>query len=152
MSGTHELALETRGAAGFITLNRPQALNALTLEMTRALGAALDAFEADAAIRRVVLKGAGNRAFCAGGDVRALYDWAKAGRRAEMLQFWREEYQLDWRIARFSKPVVVLVDGLVMGGGVGLFLHARASRRQRARRVRDAGGRHRLLPRRRRDL
>ena len=119
-----EVLVESRGAAGFIALNRPKALNALNLGMVRRIGAALDAFAADPAISRVVIKSAGGRAFCAGGDIRALYEWGRAGRHADMLGFWREEYELDWRIARFPKPVVALADGLVMGGGVGLFLHA----------------------------
>ena len=119
-----DLIVERRKAAGVITLNRPRALNALTLAMTRAIAAALDRFEADPAIRRVVIKASGDRAFCAGGDIRALYDWGRAGRHDLQVGFWREEYALDWRIARFAKPIVALCDGLVMGGGVGLFIHA----------------------------
>ncbi len=123
-SPTDEVLVETRGAAGSIVLNRPKALNALNLGMVRQIGAALDAFAADSKVRHVVIKSSGGRAFCAGGDIRALYEWGRGGRHADMLRFWREEYELDWRIARYSKPVIALADGLVMGGGVGLFLHA----------------------------
>lgn len=119
-----DLIVERLGSVGFITLNRPRALNALTLEMTRSIAAALDAFEADPEVLRVVIKAAGDRAFCAGGDIRALYDWGRAGRADLQIGFWREEYALDWRLARYPKPVVALCDGLVMGGGVGLFIHA----------------------------
>jgi len=119
-----DLIVERLGSAGFITLNRPRALNALTLDMTRAIAAALIAFEADPAVLRVVIKAAGDRAFCAGGDIRALYDWGRAGRADLQIGFWREEYSLDWRLARYPKPVVALCDGLTMGGGVGLFIHA----------------------------
>jgi enoyl-CoA hydratase len=112
------------GAAGRITLNRPDALNALTLKMIEGIAAALDAFEADPAIRTVVLDGAGDRGFCAGGDIRALYESRLRG-PALAEDFWRKEYRLDLRIARFPKDVVAFMDGIVMGGGVGVSGHAR---------------------------
>jgi enoyl-CoA hydratase len=115
---------ERRGAAGFIILDRPRALNALTLPMVRAIAAALDAFERDAGVARVIVASAGGRAFCSGGDIRLFYELGRAGDHAAQLDFWREEYQLIRRIARYSKPCVELVDGIVMGGGVGLFAHA----------------------------
>lgn len=115
---------ERRGAAGFILLNRPQALNALTLPMVRAIAAALDDFAGDANLARVVIASAGGRAFCAGGDVRLFYELGRAGDHAAQLDFWREEYQLNRRIARYGKPIVALIDGIVMGGGAGLSLHA----------------------------
>ena len=118
-----EVICEQRGAAGFITLNRPQALNTLTHGMVRAIASALDAWELDPAIQRVVITGAGERAFCAGGDVRVLYDQGKAGAHAEQLQFWRDEYCLNYRIKTYPKPYVALIDGIVMGGGVGVSLH-----------------------------
>ncbi len=118
-----EILFERRGAAGLITLNRPQALNAVTHAMVRALRAQLDAWGADPAITRVVIKAAGARAFSAGGDIRALYDLGQAGRRAEALQFWRDEYPLNVAIKNFRKPYVALIDGLVMGGGVGVSVH-----------------------------
>src|SRR3954467_8553366 len=123
MTETAEIICETSGAAGLITLNRPQALNALTLDMVRAMRRALDAWADDPHVTRVVVTGAGERAFCAGGDIRHLYELGKAGRRDEALGFWREEYALNVRIKRYPKPYVALIDGLVMGGGVGVSLH-----------------------------
>ena len=118
-----EVLCERRGAAGMIVLNRPRALNAVTHGMVRAIASALDAWENDPAVTRVVVTGAGDRAFCAGGDIRQLYELGRAGRHAEALAFWREEYILNARIKRYSKPYVAVVDGIVMGGGVGLSLH-----------------------------
>ena len=115
---------ERRGAAGFILLDRPRALNALTLPMVRAIAAALDGFERDPRVARVVVASAGGRAFCAGGDIRLFYEMGRAGDHVAQLAFWREEYRLNRRIARYAKPFVALVDGIVMGGGVGLFAHA----------------------------
>jgi enoyl-CoA hydratase len=112
------------GALGRITLNRPAAINALTLDMVRLIDAALDGFERDAAVRCVLLDGAGERGLCAGGDIVALHDAAKAGEPALPQAFWREEYRLNARIARFPKPFVAIMDGVVMGGGVGLSAHA----------------------------
>jgi enoyl-CoA hydratase len=114
---------ERRGAAGFIVLDRPKSLNALTLPMVRAIGEALDAFERDQRIERVVVASAGGRAFCAGGDIRLIYEQGKRGDHAAQLAFWREEYQLNRRIKRYSKPYISLIDGIVMGGGVGLCVH-----------------------------
>jgi enoyl-CoA hydratase len=118
-----EVLVERRGCSGFLVLNRPKALNALNLNMVRLIAAALDEWERDAAVARVVVTGAGGRAFCAGGDIRLLYEQGKAGDHAAQLAFWREEYQLNRRIKRYSKPYVALVDGIVMGGGVGLSAH-----------------------------
>jgi enoyl-CoA hydratase len=120
---TTDILFERRGAAGLITLNRPQALNALTRGMALSLRAQLDAWASDPAITRVVVTAAGGRAFCAGGDIRALYDLGKAGRHEEALQFWRAEYPLNVAIKNFRKPYVALIDGMVMGGGVGLSVH-----------------------------
>ena len=111
------------GALGRLTLNRPQAINALTLEMVRQLHVGLDQFEADPAVEVVVLDGAGERGFCAGGDIVALYEDVRAGSDEPRI-FWSEEYVLDARIARFPKPVVAIMDGIVMGGGIGLAGHA----------------------------
>lgn len=122
-AGEPEILIERRGEAGLVTLNRPRALNALTLGMVRALHAALDAWAADSAVTRVAIAGAGGRAFCAGGDIRRLYELGRAGRTDEALAFWREEYALNVRIKRYPKPYVALIDGIVMGGGVGVSLH-----------------------------
>ena len=118
-----ELLCERRGVAGLVTLNRPQALNALTHAMVLELSRALDAWADDPAVTRIVVTGAGERAFCAGGDIRHLYDLGKAGRHEEALRFWRDEYPLNVRIKRYPKPYVALIDGIVMGGGVGISLH-----------------------------
>jgi enoyl-CoA hydratase len=106
-----------------ITLNRPQALNALTLDMAVRITALLREWASDPDVGAILLDGAGDRAFCAGGDIRALYDGAKAG-SALPAQFWTTEYRLDVLIARYPKPVIAIMDGLVMGGGVGLAAHA----------------------------
>ena len=123
-SAEAEALIQRRGRAGVIVLNRPKALNALTLAMVRLIAVALDEWETDAAVDRIVLLGSGERAFCAGGDIRRLYDLGRAGDHGAQLTFWREEYQLDRRIKTYPKPIVALVDGIVMGGGVGLAMHA----------------------------
>ena len=120
---TPDVICARQGAAGVITLNRPQALNALTLPMVDAMRMALDAWEHDPAITRIVVQGAGEKAFCAGGDIRALHDAGKAGDHQTMLDFWRREYELNVRIQEYGKPYVALIDGIVMGGGVGVSLH-----------------------------
>src|SRR5580692_2587469 len=117
-----DLIVRREGAAGVIRLNRPKALNALTLEMGRGIVAALDAFEADPKVSLILLEGAGERGLCAGGDIRSLYESARAGGDLGKI-FWREEYILNARIAAFPKPYVAFMDGLVMGGGVGLSAH-----------------------------
>jgi enoyl-CoA hydratase len=108
--------------AGSITLDRPEALNSLTLEMVRDFARALDEFGDDRDIVAVIVTGEGGRAFCAGGDIRALYELPQ-GERGRYATFWREEYELDARIASFPKPYVAVMDGIVMGGGVGLSAH-----------------------------
>ena len=118
-----EALVQRRGRAGVIVLNRPQALNALTLTMVRLIAAALDEWEEEDAVDRIVFLGAGERAFCAGGDIRRLYDLGRAGDHDAQLTFWREEYQLDRRIKTYPKPIVALVDGIAMGGGVGLAMN-----------------------------
>jgi enoyl-CoA hydratase len=123
MSETDEVVCRREGAAGTILLNRPAALNALTLGMVRAMRPALEAWANDPAVTRVVVMGAGEKAFCAGGDIRRLYELGRAGDLAEALAFWREEYELNILIQRFPKPYVSLIDGIVMGGGVGVSLH-----------------------------
>ena len=123
MADTTDILFERRGAAGLITLNRPQALNALTRDMALRLHAQLDAWADDHAVTRVAITAAGERAFCAGGDIRALYDLGKDGRHNEALEFWRAEYPLNVAIKNFRKPYVALIDGMVMGGGVGVSVH-----------------------------
>jgi enoyl-CoA hydratase len=123
MADKPEILFERCGAAGLVTLNRPQALNAVTLAMVRALAGQLAEWAKDAAVTRVVVQAAGDRAFSAGGDIRALYDLGQAGRHAEALTFWREEYQLNAAIKRYPKPYVALINGIDMGGGVGVSIH-----------------------------
>lgn len=123
MSTEPEILFERRGCAGFVTLNRRHALNAATDTMVRALAKQLDLWENDSAIDRVVIKASGERAFCAGGDIRALYEQYKAGEVQKSIDFWRDEYTLNHRIKHYPKPYVALIDGIVMGGGVGLSVH-----------------------------
>jgi enoyl-CoA hydratase len=118
-----EILFDRRGVAGLVTLNRPKALNAVTLGMVRALTRQLKEWRADPSVTRVVLSAAGGRAFSAGGDIRALYEAGTTGRHAEMLAFYGEEYVLNTMIKRYPKPYVALIDGIVMGGGVGLSVH-----------------------------
>jgi enoyl-CoA hydratase len=118
-----EILFERRGAAGLVTLNRPKALNAVTHGMVLALRAQLDDWANDPAVTRVVIAGAGERAFSAGGDIRAIYDLGIAGRYDDEMQFWRDEYPLNAAIKSFRKPYVALIDGIVMGGGVGVSVH-----------------------------
>ncbi|WP_369375712.1 enoyl-CoA hydratase/isomerase family protein [Streptomyces sp. cg36] len=112
----------TRGRAAYLTLNRPRALNALTHAMVRRIDAALTAWEDDPSVEAVVLTGAGERGLCAGGDIRAIHADARSGGTASAA-FWRDEYRLNARIARFPKPYVAVMDGIVMGGGVGVSAH-----------------------------
>jgi enoyl-CoA hydratase len=118
-----EILFERRGAAGLVTLNRPQALNAVTLGMVRALARQLEQWRHDPAVTRVVVTAAGGKAFSAGGDIRALYDAGTGGRYGDMLAFYGEEYVLNSVIKHYPKPYVSLIDGIVMGGGVGLSIH-----------------------------
>jgi enoyl-CoA hydratase len=118
-----EIICEKRGSAGWITLNRPQALNTLTHSMVREIAAALDDWEHDGQVERVVITGAGERAFCAGGDVRALYDQGRAGQHDAQMRFWFDEYRLNQRVKTYPKPYVALIDGIVMGGGAGVSIN-----------------------------
>ncbi|CCE06641.1 enoyl-CoA hydratase/isomerase [Bradyrhizobium sp. STM 3843] len=119
-----DLIVRREGSAGVIRLNRPKAINAMTLEMSLGIDAALDQFEADPAVAVIILEGAGERGLCAGGDIRGLYESSKAGGDLGK-RFWRQEYVMNARIASFPKPYVAYMDGLVMGGGVGLSAHGR---------------------------
>lgn len=119
---TDQIISRVTGNLGHITLNRPKALNALTQEMVDEITRLLVAWEGDDTIGAVLIDGAGDRAFCAGGDVILLHDSGKAGDdRAS--NFWRTEYALNDLIHRYSKPYITLIDGFVMGGGVGLSVH-----------------------------
>ncbi|HEY0107277.1 MAG TPA: enoyl-CoA hydratase/isomerase family protein [Rhizomicrobium sp.] len=113
---------ERRGAVGLITLNRPKALNALTHGMVVAMHAQLKAWAVDDAVGCVVIQGTGERAFCAGGDIRALYESGKSG-TAYIHDFYRDEYLLNAYIKHYPKPYMALLSGIVMGGGVGVSMH-----------------------------
>lgn len=121
---TSEVIFETRGKSGVITLNRPEALNALTLNMVRLIKPVLAQWAQDDGIENIVIEGAGEKGFCAGGDIRALHDWGKSG-APEATGFYREEYQLNHMIKHFPKPYIALIDGITMGGGVGVSVHGR---------------------------
>lgn len=118
-----DLIVRREGAAGVIRLNRPKAINAMTLEMSIGIDAALDKFETDPEVAAIVLEGAGERGLCAGGDIRGLWESSREGGDLGA-RFWRQEYAMNARIARYPKPYVAFMDGLVMGGGVGLSAHA----------------------------
>lgn len=107
---------------GHATLNRPRAINALDHDMVRVLDDALTRWERDDAVSVVLLDGAGDRGLCAGGDIRAIRASAVDG-DSQAADFWRDEYHLNARIARYAKPYVALMDGVVMGGGVGVSAH-----------------------------
>jgi len=118
-----DLIARREGFAGIIRLNRPKTINAVTLDMFRDIDKALGTFEADPSVSVVVLEGSGERGLCAGGDIRALYKSSQMnGDLGKVL--WREEYVLNARIKKFPKPYVAFMDGIVMGGGVGLSAHA----------------------------
>ena len=118
-----DLIVRREGAVGVMRLNRPKAINAVTLEMFRDVDKALDEFEHASDVGLILLEGAGDRGLCAGGDIRALYESSKVkGDLGRIL--WREEYILNARIAKFPKPYVSFMDGIVMGGGVGLSAHS----------------------------
>jgi len=119
-----DVVVRAHGALRRITLNRPQALNAITLDMVATMTTLLRAWADDPAVGAVLLDGAGGRALAAGGDIRALYDAAKSGDKKLPEKFWATEYHLDVLIARYRKPVIALMDGVVMGGGVGVSAHA----------------------------
>ena len=118
--GGDEIRFERVGKAGVVTLTRPKALNALTHSMVTALGNALDAWARDASVALVVIRGEG-RAFCAGGDILDVYRSGLAGNPP--VSFFADEYRLNAAIARFPKPYVALIDGIVMGGGFGVSFH-----------------------------
>ena len=123
-----ETLIRRDGRAGRITLNRPEALNALTYGMITDIAAALAVWRDDPVIAVVVLDGAGGRALCAGGDVISLYDASVRGAKPDptfATNFWRDEYHLNAVIKNYPKPYVAMMDGIVMGGGVGLAAHGR---------------------------
>jgi enoyl-CoA hydratase len=123
MTEDGDLIVRREGAAGVIRLNRPKAINAMTLEMSEGIDAALDRFETDPEVAVIILEGSGERGLCAGGDIRGLWESSREGGDLGA-RFWRQEYVMNARIAKYPKPYVAFMDGLVMGGGVGLSGHA----------------------------
>lgn len=120
---TDEIRFEKRGRAGIVILDRPKALNALTLPMVVAMKRQLDDWAADTGVAHVVLTSSSEKAFCAGGDIRRIHDMGKA-KEPGLTDFFHEEYVLNRAIHRFPKPFTSLIDGICMGGGVGLSAHA----------------------------
>src|SRR5205823_5217862 len=124
MSATDDILLEQRGELGIVTLNRPKALYTLSLAMYRVMDPKLREWSRDLAVRAIVVRGAGDRAFCAGGDVRAIYDARTHPQQGSpgdyKADFFREEYRLIERVHRFPKPYIALMDGIAMGGGMGV--------------------------------
>jgi enoyl-CoA hydratase/carnithine racemase len=119
-----DVLFQVADGVGKATLNRPQQMNALTLDMIRALDEQLAGWAADKSIRAVMIYGAGDKAFCAGGDIRALYDAKKDGNARLLSEFFWHEYRLDYRVATYPKPLIAVMDGLTMGGGAGIGLNA----------------------------
>ncbi len=119
---TDEVLTHIEGGVGFLTLNRPKAINSLTHPMVTALARTLTEWADDDAVTAVALSGAGERGLCAGGDVVAIYDSARTG-GADARAFWFDEYRLNAQIGRYPKPYVAIMDGIVMGGGVGVSAH-----------------------------
>lgn len=122
MTENEDVLVSVRNGVGILTLNRPKAINSLNEVMVEGISKALHAWEHDDAVHTVLLTGAGERGLCAGGDVVALYHSAKVG-GADARRFWFDEYVLNAYIGRYPKPYVALMDGIVMGGGVGVGAH-----------------------------
>lgn len=120
---TDDVLIRTDGHAGRITLNRPDALNALTWDMCIAIERAVDAWADDPAIALLIIDGAGDKAFCAGGDVRDLYRTGMAGDYGYGDRFWRDEYRMVAKLFNIPKPVITFLHGFTMGGGVGVGCH-----------------------------
>jgi enoyl-CoA hydratase len=124
---SNDVQLETRGPIGLVTLDRAKALNALSLEMIHAIRPQLDAWAHSPQVKAVVIRGAGGKAFCSGGDVRAVAQSLgkplPEGEEPLVRAYFREEYRLDHRIHHYEKPYIALVDGISMGGGLGLSIH-----------------------------
>lgn len=122
---TEEIQVSRAGQLGIIELNRPRAINALTVAMFEAIEKTLVTWRDDASVRAVLFRGAGEKGFCAGGDVRATRDLMLAERFEDAARFFDLEYRVDGLIATYPKPIVAFQDGIVMGGGIGLSGHAR---------------------------
>jgi enoyl-CoA hydratase len=115
--------VEQRGHLGVLTLDRPRAINALVPEMVHLMQDALDRWADDDSVTTVLVTGSGDRGLCAGGDLQGMYRDARDGTLGS-IDFWRDEYHLDHTLATYPKPVVALMDGIVLGGGIGISAHA----------------------------
>lgn len=120
----NDIIIRTSGHAGHITLNRPQALNALSWDMCTAIKTAIDDWRTDDTVKLILIDGAGDRAFCSGGDISDLYASAQTQDYAYGQAFWRDEYRLNAKLANYPKPIVTFLHGFTMGGGVGVGCHA----------------------------
>ncbi len=118
-----DILIRKSGHIGHITLNRPQALNALTYQMCLDIEATLDEWATDDSVKMVLIDAAGEKAFCAGGDIQQMYDTAAAGDFDYGRRFWTDEYRMNAKLANFPKPFVALMQGFTMGGGVGISCH-----------------------------
>lgn len=125
-SAAAPVLFKREGRVGRITLDRPRALHALTLQMIQTVDLALETWRDDPAVNLVVIEASGERAFCAGGDVRSVRDWVLEGRLQDVDAFFVAEYTLNRTVARYTKPYIALIDGICMGGGMGLSVHGSA--------------------------
>jgi enoyl-CoA hydratase len=123
MNEQADILFERNAGLAIVTLNRPRALNALTYPMVQEMTRRLEKWADDPDVRVVMIRGAGERGLCAGGDIRSIYDAANTG-ELWPLRFWRDEYRLNRMISEYPKPVVALMHGIVMGGGIGVSAHA----------------------------
>jgi len=120
---TDDINIRKSGQVGRITLTRPEALNAMTYEMCMAIGEALEAWRSDGSVKMIVIDAEGNRSFCSGGDIAELYKTGTQGNYEYGRTFWADEYRINARIKNYPKPYVAIMDGIVMGGGVGISAH-----------------------------
>lgn len=123
MSTFQDVLFSIENGHGRIVLNRPQAMNALTLEMIDAIAAQLAAWEMRVDIKAVIITGAGDKAFCAGGDIKIVHAAKQRGDLGMLEDFYRREYTLNYRLATYGKPIIAVMDGVVMGGGAGIALN-----------------------------
>jgi len=123
LGSSSEISIRKSGKAGRITLTRPEALNALSYNMCLTIGDALTQWEDDDQVEVIIIDAEGSKSFCAGGDIADMYRFAKAGDYEFGKKFWRDEYRINARIKNYAKPYVAIMDGIVMGGGVGISAH-----------------------------
>jgi enoyl-CoA hydratase/carnithine racemase len=123
VSDEPEILSKIEGHAGVITLSRPKALNALSIPMMREITRLLMDWKDDPRVRVVILQSGGGKAFCAGGDIRSVYEARLKGDKAFLVAIFQEEYLLNFMISLYSKPYISLIDGLALGGGLGISIH-----------------------------